>query len=695
MIFTDRKNLTVLELTEEREAFSYDELIPVLMEMPSNVIYIEVNRKLNGMITMGRISRNWIKNGAKVISPNKNFTSVFPGEYYRAKKTFSENAKIEFLPVVDSERRLLGEYRQHDDDIILQQADFFSGLPDMETVFASLNDIKTVLVQPNTSSRKKWELFQRCGTLLEGKGVLFSTVNSQEAAGYFDKDCNIITIDWIQRAGLEALCKYILVNYDSIKPHFLSCAELFYNLHGNVKNMIKVLQEKNIHFFSIDVRENERGYLREFERQLRTKYEQYHIEPRGQVAPEFRKEFLGELDAQFAGIELPLELPGVCLKNNVWVLRDVNTPTLHISEGRRHTVDQPESYEHCVYMCGPCIILGSLVEDQYTIPSLLQKKLNQAGFPFKVINLGIPGSRGNVLSTVARLLEENIAEGDIVVFDAQDTLFDGIPCLNLVNVLEEKQISVNWFTDHPRHCNHKVNQVYMEAIYQEILPALKNSLPAGMASEKGEDFIKKLYIDRYFTGFEPSMYKTVGSIVMNCNPFTFGHRYLIQTALEQVDFLIIFVVQEDLSIFSFAERFAMVRNNTADLANVMVVPSGEFILSRRTFPEYFKKETDAEITENTESDIRLFAEKIAPTLGITHRFAGEELEDEVTDMYNQAMRQILPTYGIRFVEIPRKKNGNSVISASRVRKCLQEGNWEQLERLIPEATRQVLFYEDK
>ena len=50
------ENLTVLELTEERDTLSYDELIPLLIKRPSNVIYIEFHGRLYGIITMGRIA---------------------------------------------------------------------------------------------------------------------------------------------------------------------------------------------------------------------------------------------------------------------------------------------------------------------------------------------------------------------------------------------------------------------------------------------------------------------------------------------------------------------------------------------------------------------------------------------------------------------------------------------------------------
>lgn len=163
----------------------------------------------------------------------------------------------------------------------------------------------------------------------------------------------------------------------------------------------------------------------------------------------------------------------------------------------------------------------------------------------------------------------------------------------------------------------------------------------------------------------------------------------------EVDFLIIFVVEEDASLFSFQERFAMVCQGTSDLGRVMVVPSGPYILSKNTFPEYFQKISDNDLKKNTEDDITLFAEQIAPKLGITYRFAGEEREDKVTNEYNEAMKRILSLYGIQVVEIPRKANGRSAISASRVRDCLSMNRMEELDELVPASTKRILFFENK
>lgn len=149
-------------------------------------------------------------------------------------------------------------------------------------------------------------------------------------------------------------------------------------------------------------------------------------------------------------------------------------------------------------------------------------------------------------------------------------------------------------------------------------------------------------VNCYFSNFNPDLYGRIGSIVMNCNPFTNGHRYLIEESLRYVDLLIIFVVEEDKSVFTFDERLVLVNTGVSDLSNAMVVPSGQLILSQRTFPEYFLKVEDEDIVRNVEYDITLFAEQIAPRLNITYRFVGEEPRDAVTNEYNLAMKRILP-----------------------------------------------------
>lgn len=187
--------------------------------------------------------------------------------------------------------------------------------------------------------------------------------------------------------------------------------------------------------------------------------------------------------------------------------------------------------------------------------------------------------------------------------------------------------------------------------------------------------------------------KNCGAIVMNCNPFTFGHRYLIEQAKSQVDYLYILAVEEDRSVFKFKDRIEMIRRGVADMPNVEVIPSGKFVISSLTFPEYFEKSKKQDETIDTTADIEIFCEYIAPALNIKTRFVGEEPLDKVTNQYNMCMKEMLPKYGLNLIEIPRKESGNAPISASRVRKLLDEKKYKEIKKLVPTTTFEYLIKE--
>lgn len=177
-----------------------------------------------------------------------------------------------------------------------------------------------------------------------------------------------------------------------------------------------------------------------------------------------------------------------------------------------------------------------------------------------------------------------------------------------------------------------------------------------------------------------------GAVVMNCNPFTLGHRYLVEHAASRCDSLIIFVVEEDVSMFPFSDRIRLVREGTADLGNVIVTAGGAYIISAATFPSYFIKDSGRVSAAHTELDLTIFGRHIAPAAGVVVRFAGEEPLCRVTAAYNGAMVSLLPGFGVGVEIIPRKEEGGGVISASRVRELLRGGDFEGLKGLVPETT---------
>lgn len=177
----------------------------------------------------------------------------------------------------------------------------------------------------------------------------------------------------------------------------------------------------------------------------------------------------------------------------------------------------------------------------------------------------------------------------------------------------------------------------------------------------------------------------IAALVMNANPFTLGHQYLVEKAASENDILHLFIVSEDASLVPFSVRKKLVMEGTAHLKNIRYHDSGPYIISNATFPSYFQKDEQAVIEIHAMLDLTVFT-KIASALGINRRYVGEEPTSLVTGIYNQIMSEKLPENGIECVIVPRKENKGAVISASTVRQALKEENWPLLEELVPETT---------
>jgi [citrate (pro-3S)-lyase] ligase len=181
-----------------------------------------------------------------------------------------------------------------------------------------------------------------------------------------------------------------------------------------------------------------------------------------------------------------------------------------------------------------------------------------------------------------------------------------------------------------------------------------------------------------------------GAVVVNCNPFTLGHRHLVATAAAEVDHLFVMVVREDRSAFPFEVREALVRRGVEDLDNVTVLDTSSYAVGAATFPTYFLKRDDPVARLQMELDATLFAARVAPALGVSARFVGTEPTCAMTAAYNAAMRRILPAHGVALREIERVDAGGRPISASRARALLARGGTEGLEHLLPRVTRRWL-----
>lgn len=378
----------------------------------------------------------------------------------------------------------------------------------------------------------------------------------------------------------------------------------------------------------------------------------------------------------------------------------------NIFNGERLTIGNPKEYDHTCWIFGPCITWGSYVDDAHTIASFLRKKMSPKYYirniyaGFRVLNFIVRDyifKRGDILivyphnpeiyrqagiktvSTVNayksceniadHLIDNNMHHVDRFLMEKiADLIYESMR-REQFPILDEAIISENTFGDRKVTSHGNAEEIVNESVCFGV--GYKTDIPSQLSSWLGE-------VNRY----RGMPFERTGAIVMNCNPFTLGHRYLIERACTQVDRLIIFVVEEDKSFFSFRDRIEMVRLGTADLKKVIVIPSGRYIISAQTLPGYFEKDDNPDIVFDATEDLDVFAEVIAEELNINVRFAGEEPLDNYTRQYNSAMSRILPSHGIDFVEIPRKEHAGSVISASRVRKLMVQKSYEEIKELV-------------
>ncbi len=446
-------------------------------------------------------------------------------------------------------------------------------------------------------------------------------------------------------------------------------------------------------------------FFTSLEKEERAKYSIYNIANN----EEEYSEFLNDLYEEDNSIDYVRNVMNIPLKNDYGVgcihHSDHSSKYLNVSLSERRTTDQPNDTTKTIYLLGGCVFFGYAIDDSNTIASCLQRKINTEinNNSIKVSNYGTWG--GDIDQTYNIFFELKYHPGDIIVVSYAGLL--PIGDYDISKSLSKCNTEKNFYYDGVVHCNKKGYKKVADSLFDLLYDDFSNSKYSdeSFRLKRDEKHIvpDKQYNDeviKYLLSIKkdlPPLFveeKVYGSAVMNCNPFTLGHRFLIESAAKQVDYLIIFVVEENKSQFKFEDRIELVRKGTDDLSNVFVVPSGNLMISAVTFPGYFMKDNPSHTNIDSSKDVEIFGRYIAPALGIKKRFVGEEPTDVVTRRYNETMKNILPRFGIELTIVPRKKVGNgdcdNVISASTVRKLLAEGRYDEIKRYVPQTTYQYL-----
>lgn len=433
-------------------------------------------------------------------------------------------------------------------------------------------------------------------------------------------------------------------------------------------------------------------------------------------APEYVKSLYSTDERE--NISKLFECGSPIIKATKVVLSDFDNGFVSVKNGQRTTTGQPENAVKRVLLFGSSTTCSFGVKDSDTIASQLQAYFNNHYGDVIVENHGSIGM--NLLLAINNLVQTEIKPNDIIVFfDFNEFIGLNNTCIESID-LNEIDRGSKFFLDLDKvncHFSPLGNEMMANEVGDKILLKLISrptiqSVCANIANQNESNFYKILDNFKYFLfkhvartlescemksylslleQYMPDDGVNVGSIAVNCNPITNGHMHLIDYASKKVDKLFIFVIEEDLSFFKFKDRLQLVHDSSRHLENVTVLPGGKFICTELTYPDYFDKDAKSEVVADASMEAWFFCEFIAKKLNISKIFLGDEPTCKVTKQYNQKMQELLPEYNIEVDIIERISTGGRVISASTVRKLLEERDFDSIKPLVPTPTYEFLM----
>ena len=685
MLFISKQYLCVHRSTDELDAIAKDELRRLIENMPSNTIYFETyDGKLYGMITHGDIFR--AQDG--MVPINKSFIFLNRNAYMEARERLRQWSTIKEIPVVEN-GELIGEFNKYDDELMLEYFRSLEYNAYAAAYFAKFHNV--ALVKPPAPRTYKIRYFEKLGRILDRYGVAYAIVDFSDIAANLEIYDTFFVVDEQEWRGAK-----IILDHFEDKPHLLYKIVPFIDVLTKLESAEVMdyqqtffdLEQKGAKVILITTKHSTSEYVVKLEKKMKERFP-IVLNNLYKLMEPYEKEFFDDLYENEDYVRSMKTGYFVVEKDRSTLrLRDTHSDFINVDHGERVTVGQPDDYTRTIYFFGPCLIIGAYVGDAFTIESYLQAMINEAGYKVRVVNCGCWG--GNVAS-ISRMLSTLIREGDIVVtlLETPEIGISGLETVDLYSVLEKHQAPAEWLLDTAFHANHHASELYAQELFDVIFDENYRDNPTSTNYiTQSLDLVDKFFIQKYFHGEDLGRFEKVACCVFNGNPFTNGHRHLIETASKATDHVYLLSVKEDSSVFSFNERYAMAVNATSDLGNVTVVPSGLFIGNITNFPAYYAKVYEGDVEEQVRMHVEAYA-SIATLLHATHRFVGEEPQDPVANRINEACKEILPGYGIETVIVERKEDASGIITGSRVRELAAHDDPE-VDNLVPKATADII-----
>lgn len=671
------KELAVCELGDQTDLIEFERIRELFVNKTSDIVYITIDKKVYGIVCLGDILHHMKDSQVSIV---KSFLYINDFQEDKAREIFAKKSNIQKIPVIKS-GILQGDYSRWDD----AEPAWIQWIEAQKNVWSRLNQYlkeqyynRIYVIEPTVQKEKIKEIIINVLSekneicliqkeqvmelfLQESEHTLFVMSDEDErrgmmciqAAGFADMGikADIVTFSKLYRE-IDKFDKQEKLKHYGIVIEGEGAKECFASLQ---KKGVKVLALYNdIYYMSNYIKKTVRkhlGYIKEF--QLKTG-EFWPIE--SSIGKEFFAELLDD-ENYTKGVAQQEIIQGHIMQSKG--VSDYSSVYYNVENGRRKTCFQSENCQGKVYMFGNCIIMGAYLEDQYTIESQLQKKINTDEINYRVENCGMYASVFEVLQQMV------FREGDVVIIWTGENTYAGIESVELRSIFEKNNIPAEWCLGSFAHINHKITEMIAHTLYGKIKTYLQregNSLSGGDAEVRFEvqnygdilgNYIKVMYLERYFTDEELQANIIRGCLVVEGDAISDFYLEPLQKICSEVDELIIFIPGSLVSVqYRFVENVIKISELIRDNKKIKIIPGDEYVPYFNFIPTYYLDYTGKDISVSQSAlDAKFFAQCIAKPLNIAYRFRVMGRCSLKIDQYNKVLKEELPQYGVKFIEV--------------------------------------------
>jgi [citrate (pro-3S)-lyase] ligase len=347
-----------------------------------------------------------------------------------------------------------------------------------------------------------------------------------------------------------------------------------------------------------------------------------------------------------------------------------------------------EDKENNIFLFGASNAFGYYVYDDETISSYMrQYDLGN----YNIYNCATIGD--TMINIYNRIINFDIEKNDIVIVGVHPVIlnrnFDLFSTIRTMNYFEQPHDKENFvdMSHYTAFCHRNLAKI----IYESIKGLLTLNKGFEIEDSKSKKVIEafnnyKLIVKQ--KGWKLKKSDEIGIAVMSANPFTIGHRHLVELGSKMFDYFVIFLMQDGYDlIFDKKECQKIVEVGVSDLDNVIVAPFPEGCITWDDFcPEY-----NNVAARHAKNFIGINVYDLANMLVVmckegnfSHYIAGIETDDAVTRQMCLHFKNICELNGINFIAIPRKKIGDNEksISGTECRKLLETKQYDKLLKVL-------------